>query len=152
MIKKALIIFSILLFSCINVYGKQYKSIEIFDINKNNVIKNIESSSEIEKQVKNYLQNIKGIYGKFNPIPDKGYMIKIPLDTPIAIQNTWISSFIDEVIMIFPENEPPYLMVLDNEERSIFLSFNGDTNTLLKYLNFNAKNSITLSDFKLKST
>lgn len=136
MIKKALIIFSILLFSCINVYGKQYKSIEIFDINKNNVIKNIESSSEIEKQVKNYLQNIKGIYGKFNPIPDKGYMIKIPLDTPIAIQNTWISSFIDEVIMIFPENEPPYLMVLDNEERSIFLSFNGDTNTLLKISKF----------------
>ncbi|WP_051541968.1 hypothetical protein [Clostridium lundense] len=152
MIKKALIILSILLFSCTNVYGEEYVSIEIFDINKNNVVKRSESSPKIEKEIEKYLQNIKGIYEKFNPIPDKGYMVKIPLDTPIMIQNKWINSFIDEVIIIFPENETPYLMVLDNEERTLFLSFDGDTDILLKYLNFTPESSVNLFNFKLKST
>lgn len=152
MIKKVFMILSILLFPCVNVYAKEYKSIEIFYINTSSIVKKIESSPKIEKEIESYLQNIKGIYGKFNPIPKKGYMVKIPLDTPIMVQNQWINSFIDEVIIIFPENESPYLIVFDNKERIIFFTFDGDTNVLCKYLKFNPESSMNLFNIKLIST
>lgn len=141
MIKKGIIILFIVLFSSIKVSALENVNIELFDINKGCVVNRIESNSTIQKEVESYLKNITGIFSKLNPVPDKGYMLKIPLDTPVMIQNQWLNTFVDEVIIIFPEQEKPYLMVFDNKDRTLFFYFKGDINVLLKNINFDNKTS-----------
>ena len=77
---------------------------------------------------------------KFNPIPDKGYVINIPFETPVKVKNQWLNAFVDEVFIIFPEQEKPYLMVSDNKIELSFLSFEGNIDLLLKNINFHPLN------------
>ena len=53
------------------------------------------------------------------------------------MQGQWINGFINEVIIVFPEEETtPFLMVFENQDRLLCFTFSGDTETLLKNLNF----------------
>lgn len=139
MLKKIAIILLIIFLCPVKVSAFESTTIEIFDINKGYVIKKVDSTPVIQNQVNNCLKGITGIYSKFNPIPNKGYMIKIPFDTPIALQNQWVNAFIDEVIIIFPEQEERYIMVFDNRDKTLFFGFEGDVDGLLKNLNFYPK-------------
>lgn len=136
MFKKMLtvLIFTFLIFT--KAYAAENPHIEIFDIKKDSVIKEIISNNKLQKEAKNSLNGITCIYGKFKPIPNSGYIIKIPLDSPIKVENKCLKAFIDEVMIIFPEEEPPYLMVFDNEDRFIFLNFKSNINSIKKLLNF----------------
>lgn len=135
MFKKFILTLFIIFLSFTNVSALQNANIEVFDIDKGIVIKNIKSNSKIEEEMENCLKEITGVLTKFNPIPNKGYMVKIPLESPVRIDNKWLSAFIDEVIIIFPEDEKPYLMVLDNKDKTLFFNFKGNTDCLLKSIN-----------------
>ena len=52
--------------------------IEIFDVEKGQVIMRIEPSSKVQKQAESYLNGITGMYVKAKPFPDKGHIIKYP--------------------------------------------------------------------------
>lgn len=134
MVKKLTIaLFTVFVLS-INVSAEDVGNIEIFDLNKESVIKVVKSDTEIEREVEDCIKNIKGIVTKFNPIPDNGYMIKIPLETPIMIDNQLLKSFVDEVIIILPKGENPYLMLFDNKDRALFFTFEKKLDSLLKRL------------------
>lgn len=135
MIKKGIVVLLIVLFSSINVSALENTNIELFDINEGCVVKMIESTPTIQKEVENSLKGITGLFAKFNPIPDKGYMIKIPLETPVIIKNQWINTFVDEVVIVFPEEEKPYLMVFDGKDRTFFFSFKCNIKELLENMN-----------------
>lgn len=139
MLKKVLIIFMILFLTSTKVLAVENIDVEIFDINKNCVIKTVQVDSSVQRQVEEYFKGITGIYAKFDPIPDKGYMVRVPLEKPVMIKNKWINTFVEETIIIFPQNEKAYLMVFDNKDRVLFFSFEGNTNLLLKNLNFHLK-------------
>jgi len=117
-----------------NVYAEDITNIEIFNITQGKVIKVLPSDSKFEKIATDYLKGIKGIYGKFNPIPNKGYAIRIPLESPVKIDEKWFDALINEVIIMFPDGEPPFLVVTDNESRLVCLGFQGNTDKLLKKL------------------
>ena len=136
MLKKTAIILIILFFTSINVYGSGIRDIEIFDITKGKVIKVTDSKPKIQKIAIGYLHEISGVYGKFNPIPDNGYAIRIPLESSVKVESKWLNVTVDEVIIIFPEGEPPFLMLTDNENRLFCFNFKGDTKKLLKSLAF----------------
>lgn len=140
MFKKIVIILITILLTSAQVSAYENINIEIFDINKECVVKKVHSNPAIQKEVELYLKGITDIYTKFNPIPNKGYMIKIPLEVPIAVQNKWISTFVDEVIIIVPEGQGRYLMVFDNKDRALFFTFEGNVDVLLKSLHFRLKN------------
>ncbi|WP_315118170.1 hypothetical protein [uncultured Clostridium sp.] len=137
MFKKVTVLLITFILISSNVSAKTNIDIEIFDISKEKVIMNVPSNPTMQKEVENYLEGIKSMYCKFNPIPDKGYMIKIPLENPAMVQNEFINTFVDVVIIIFPKGEEPYLMVFDDKDRMIFFTFQGDTDTLIKSLNLN---------------
>lgn len=139
MIKKVVIILIIILSASTNVLSLEHINIEIFDINKECVIKRIPSNSTIQQEAINYLKGITNVYCKFNPVPSKGYMIKIPLESPVMIQNQWLNAFVDQAVILFPEQEEPYLMVFDNEDKLLFFCFEGKTEVLLRNLNFQLK-------------
>ncbi len=142
-----LILFSVLLAALISKSGhpehKVYKPVEIFDISKECVVKKTQLTPEIQKEVRNCLGAITNIYTRLNPIPQKGFMVKIPLSPSIAVKNQWLNTLADEVIIIFPEQSVPYLMIFEDGSKPLFLTFEYNTDVLLKSLNFDPERSIT---------
>lgn len=110
------------------------KDIELFDIAKGSVIKKIKSDIQVQKEVFMYLNSITGMYPKVNALPNSGYIIRIPLDNSYKIKNFWIDSFIDEIFIIFKTGSTPYLLLLDDKKRPLFLNFNKKTTNLLNLL------------------
>lgn len=141
MMKRIILIFLIIIFTATSVFAKGLENIEIFDINQSKVVKTAESSPAIQKEVKSYLEGITGIYGRINPIPDKGYMIKIPLEPSLRIENQWLNSVVEEVIILVPEGQKPYLLVFDNENKALFFTFEVKIDKLVKSLHYKHKNT-----------
>jgi len=141
MFKKAIIILIIVLLTPINVNAEEVRNIEIFDITEGRVVKVVKLNSVIQKEVKEYLLGIVDVYAKSDPIPTKGYAIKIPLEPSIKIETKWINSVVDEVIIIFPDEEGPeqFLMIFEDENKLVCFTFVGNTKLLLKNLNFQIK-------------
>jgi hypothetical protein len=115
-------------------------NIEIFDINKGSVIKEIQVNDFAIAEGEKFLQGITGMYVKVNAFPDSGYIIKVPFKPNIKVENQWLNGnnikYVDKFFVIFPQKGVPYLLVLDEKERPYFYYFNGDLEKLLKYLDF----------------
>ena len=117
-----------------------YGSIEIFDINKGAVIQKVQTNPSVQKEVEGYLKGITGMYIKVKAFPEKGYIIRVPLEPSAEVKNHWLNDYginsVDEVFILFPENGKPYLMVLDEKKRPLFYNFEDDTDILMENLNF----------------
>ena len=136
MLKKAIIFIAVTLMMPTIVFASSQINIEIFDIGKSTVVKEVKSTPEIQKEAENYLKGIKGLYVKLSPIPLKGFMIKIPFETPVLVQNEYLKDFVEQVILIFPEQQAPYLLFLDEDQRPQVYYFKGETDNLLKMLDY----------------
>lgn len=134
MFKRLIISLIVVLFLPINVHAEVHNNIEIFNINQGKVERVIQANPKIQEMVTDYLHGIKGLYSKFNPIPDRGYAVKIPLNPSIKVEGRWLNALVDEVIIMFPENEESFLMVFENGGRLLCFEFKGDRNILLKEL------------------
>ncbi|MBU3197459.1 hypothetical protein KPL26_12395 [Clostridium algidicarnis] len=150
MLKKMVIILIIILSFPIKALSIENINIEIFSVDNGSVIRNTQSNSNIQNEAKRYLKNITAVYAKLNPVPADGYMIKIPLEYPLEIKNQWVHSFVDEVVIILPKGESPYLLIFDNKDNPLFFTFKGNINKLLKSLNFEISSSkdIFINSFK----
>ncbi len=119
---------------------QRIKDIEIFDISKGEVIKTYRPDEFTQKQVEKILKSITGIYVKIKPFPDKGHIIRIPLSPSIAVHNGLLNDYginsVDEVFLLFPGEENPYLLVIDDKYRPHFYHFNEKTDELLKNFDF----------------
>jgi hypothetical protein len=138
MIKRAFMIFVIVLLSSINIHAQTYNDVEIFDITQGKVVKVVKSNSAFQKEAVTYLENINGVYPKFNPIPEKGHAIRVPLTPSVKIQNNWTNTLVHEVIIMFPDEQGshPFLMFFEDDDKLMCFEFKGDTVNLLKLLNF----------------
>ncbi|SHG64547.1 hypothetical protein [Ornithinibacillus halophilus] len=123
-------------FNLSTVYAKVNNDIEIMDIEENKIIKKIPTDSNIQLETEKVIKDINGFVKAFKPIPDKGYMIKIPLDPSYHLENKWINTIIDEVILIIPETEKPFLLTFDDENNPYFFTFQIKIDNLLKTLEF----------------
>lgn len=106
-----------------HILAEVNSQIEIFEIEKGTVI-TVPSNDLFQLEAVNILKDIKDVYKKLNPIPNKGMMVKIPVNPMIPIQNQWMNSLIDEVIIFFPEDDEPYIMTYDDENNFYFFSIN----------------------------
>lgn len=134
MFKELIISFVVILSLSFNVNAQANKNIEIFNINQGKVERVIQSNSKIQQVVENYLNGIDGIYAKFNPIPEKGYAVRIPLEPSFKLEGKHINTIVDEVIIMFPEDEESFLMIFEDGERLLCFGFKGDRKLLLKEL------------------
>ena len=117
--------------------------IEIYNIDKEEVVKKHKSSAEAEALALGILRSITSLYIDITPIPRSGYIIRIPFKTPVELNRYWSETrninYIDSVYLFFPEDtrRAPYLMILDNNARPIFFNYDLDIKPFLKMLNFN---------------
>ena len=143
MLNKILVIlFSLLCFSTETIKGKPLENIEVFDINQQSIVKLAPNDYEIQRLVHNYIQGIDGLYSKFNPIPDKGYAIKIPLSPAIIDKNKGIKVPIEQVILMCPENDSPFLMLLEDENKTSCFTFKGSSLLLLENIDYEPSSTI----------
>jgi hypothetical protein len=118
------------------VNAQNTKNIELFDIEKNEIITTTPTNSKIQLEAEKIIKEIDCVVKKFDPIPDKGYMIKIPLDPSYHLENKWVNALIDEVIVIIPEKEEAFLLIFDDENKPCFFTFQTKIDTLLNTLDF----------------
>ncbi|WP_010281266.1 hypothetical protein [Bacillus timonensis] len=134
--RKVIVCFFIFQLISTNGIAQTNQQIQIFDINQAKVVKHVAINPNIHQEVETFLKNINGVYVKYNPIPAKGIMIRIPVEPTIMIRNKWFDDLVDEVTIIFPEQEKPYLMLFDDENKPYFLTFKGNTAKILELMNF----------------
>ncbi|MGM9923848.1 MAG: hypothetical protein ACI35R_06325 [Bacillus sp. (in: firmicutes)] len=134
MIKK--IILCLLVLQVCSVHANASSpSIEIFDVQKGKVTRKVEAHPAIQRDAKTYLAGITGIYGEMDPIPKRGFMVKVPLAPNVMVKNEWLHALVDEMIIIFSGEEEPYILIFDEENRPYFLTCKGNTVELLIKLN-----------------
>lgn len=136
MLKKILVYIFAFHFIATNAMAQTNLQIEIFDIQQGKVIKYVQKDTDIQEEVGKLLEGITGVYVHHNPIPNKGWMIRIPLEPNIMTKNQWFDDLVDEVIIIFTGQESPYLMMFDGENKPYFFTFEGNTANLMALLNF----------------
>ncbi|MEH7344635.1 hypothetical protein V7122_12315 [Bacillus sp. JJ1532] len=105
---------------------EQGEKIEVYHIDEAKVIKEIPSTATIHLEAEKYLSNISGVYKKINPIPNKGFIVRIPLRPPLEVQNQWIHTLVDEMSIFYPIGEDPYIMIFDDENNVYFFTIDGN--------------------------
>jgi hypothetical protein len=133
------VVLLIILFHSTVVHAEEFKYAEIFDPKQNKVVKVVQLNTEIHDMVARWIKNIEGIYGKNDPISDDGYAIKIPLDPTVKVEGKWLNALVNEVYIIIPENDPPFFMIFEDENKLCCFPFNGNIDTLSKSLDFKLK-------------
>lgn len=108
--------------------------IEVFNVSQGKVVNRIQSTDEIQIDTQKYLEGITGMYPKVNAFPVDGYIARIPLEMPVMLQSQWLKYIVNEVFVIFPAKEKPYLLILDEKSRPEFYTFKGDTDRMQKAL------------------
>ncbi|MGN7296049.1 hypothetical protein [Ferdinandcohnia sp. SAFN-114] len=138
MIKKVLVFLFIFQLLSTSGIAQTNQQIQILDIDQDKVIKTVQlTNADVQQEVEKFLKGITGVYAKYNPIPSNGYMVRIPLEPTIMIRNKWFDDLVDEVTIILPSQEDPYLMLFNDENQPFFLTFEGNTEKLLEILDFN---------------
>ena len=123
------------LFNLFIVSAESITNIELLDIEQNKII-TIQAKPKIQLEAKKIIKEVNGVVKKINPFPNKGYMVKIPLKPPLQLESKWVNALIVEVIIIIPEDEKPYLLLFDDENKPYFFTFKTDIDTLLNTLEF----------------
>ncbi|RPF55857.1 hypothetical protein [Aquisalibacillus elongatus] len=128
-------LFSLML-NPINMDGEQELKVEVFDIQNEEVVKTVPHSSDIQQEAEIILNNIDDLYKGISPIPENGFMVKIPLRPNIELNNDWLNTTVDTIIVIFPENEKPYVLTFDEQDKPYVFWFQADTEPLLQYIEY----------------
>ncbi|GAA3313263.1 hypothetical protein GCM10020331_002990 [Ectobacillus funiculus] len=78
-------------------------------------------NTDLQQEIEKFLEGITGICVKYNPIPNKGFMIRIPLEPNIKVRNQWFNDLVDEVtIIFFRSRETIFNGFFDDEKQTIF--------------------------------
>lgn len=110
--------------------------IQIFDISKGKVVKKLKTSPAFQDQAVQIISSITGLYAKVKPLPEKGYIVRVPVNPALKVQNQYINATIDKIYVIFTENEPPFVLILDRSQKPFVYNFSWNTDELVKLLDF----------------
>lgn len=113
-------------------------SIEIFDIGRGRVTKTVPPNGKSRTEAKKILKGITGLYVKANPLPEKGFIVKVPFQPGIEVKNQWFSEYglnpVEKMFIVFPQDDEPFILVLDYKERPYLFIFEEKTDILLDIL------------------
>jgi hypothetical protein len=117
--------------------GEDMDEVQIFDIGKGKVVKRMKSTPSFQEQARQIISSITGMYAKVKPFPEKGYIVRIPVNPALRVQNEYMNATIDRIYVIFTEDEPPIVLILDSSEKPFVYNFSWNTEELERQLDFN---------------
>lgn len=137
MIKSILLLLCISLFFNIQNIAAANATVKVLDIESSTVIKEIQNSSDVDRDAEKAIQSIKRVTVEANPVPKQGYLIKIPLTKSLKVKNKWFEDIVSEVLLIYnPSSKKQGKIILYNDENTpIFFDIEYDFSDLLKKLN-----------------
>jgi hypothetical protein len=117
----------LLIFSC-PVYSNAApaKNVEIFNVSKREVTDTLAPNEKIQKEAEKMIKQITGVYKTLDPLPKTGYMVKIPLEPSVPVNNQWVHGYLDEVIVIIPDKHSSHILVFDDENNPHFLTYKNE--------------------------
>ncbi|GAA0182293.1 hypothetical protein SH2C18_46980 [Clostridium sediminicola] len=121
------------------ICAPNYKYVEIFNPKQDKVVKVVQLTPEINDMISNWVMNIENFYGNLDPITDDGYAIKIPFNSSVQVETDVLNANIKEVFILIPENELPFYLVFENNDKVSCFAFNGDIEELSRALDFKLK-------------
>jgi len=110
--------------------------IQIFDISKGKVVKKLKTTDAVQKQAEQIINSITGLYAKVQPFPEKGYIVRIPVNPALKVRNQFINATIDKIYVIFTKEEPPFVLILDSSDKPFVYNFDCRIDELVRYLDF----------------
>ena len=110
--------------------------IQIFDVGKGNVVKKMKSTPTLQAEAEKVINSITGLYVKVQPLPEKGYIVRIPMSPPMTVQSRYINAIVDKIYVIFTKNNPPIVLILDSRNKPFVYNFSSSTEALKKNLGF----------------
>lgn len=120
---------------------------EVFDIQKGEVVKTINHSASLQKEVENWLSSIAGPVGSMRIEPINGIGIKIELAPPLKVENQWLNGTVTEVVLLLSQTETyyPTLLIFTKEHQVAAVNIQYDLGKFLIMHNlyheqFNLKN------------
>lgn len=126
---------NVISFLC-SISTNEYKDIEIFDISQGKIVKKLQSNEEIQNNVLQFVKDITGLYVNVKPFPEAGYIMRVPINPPVQVENQWVQEqgveTVNELYLLFPKEDEPFILILNDENRPFFFKYKGDTKSFLK--------------------
>ncbi|TYR81597.1 hypothetical protein FZC66_07110 [Priestia megaterium] len=113
--------------------GQQTK-VEVFQIDAGKVVRSENKTDLVQQEAEKSLASITGVFKKVNPLPNTGYLVKVPLDPAVQINHQTLSTLANEAVFVISTEQQPVIMLYDNENRVYFFEFNHDLSALRKEL------------------
>jgi len=99
---------------------QSYDSVQVFDVNQGHVVKTINNSKKIQRQVKRILKEVYEFAPELQPDMKAKYIIRIPVkqgtsvtinQTSLSINELFIFYYVDKepLLLVFDENKKPFL-------------------------------------------
>ncbi|MGN7941978.1 hypothetical protein [Virgibacillus sp. 6R] len=112
--------------------------IKVLDIKSNSVIKEAETSVEMDDEVIKAIKSIKRVTVQASPIPQEGYLIKIPLTKSVKVENKWFNDIISEVLIVSgPTMKQDRIILYNDENVPLFFDIEYKLPVLKKKLKLN---------------
>ncbi|WLC69830.1 hypothetical protein KTC96_18160 [Clostridium estertheticum] len=141
MSKKILIVMSLfimLLHSTVaSAIGIKY--VQIFDPKQDKVVKVVQLNDEIHNMVVSSIKDVDSLYAKSKPLTDDGYAIRVPISPAVMLQGKCLNALVDNVYIIIPQNDAPFFMIFEDDNKLLCFPFKGNVTALSKILDFKLK-------------
>lgn len=111
------------------------KNVEIFNVSKREVTDTLTPNKKIQREAEKMIKQITGVYKSLDPLPKTGYMVKIPLEPNILVNNQWIQGYLDEVIVIIPDKRTSHILVFDDENNPRFFTYENEQQPPMELFN-----------------
>ena len=135
-----IVVLIIILMHSTIISAEGFNHIEIFDAKQDKVVKVVQSNKEIHDMVAGWINGVDSIYAKNDPVTNDGYAIKISLEPAVKVHGKALNSLVNEIYIIIPENDPPFFMAFEGENKLSCFPFKEENiNILLKSLDFKSK-------------
>ncbi len=117
------------------VSAQQTTDLEVYDIEKEQIVKRIPNTPEIQQDITQYLKTINQAVPPLGQVPKKGKMVRIPLQPPAPIENQWIKGTLYEVFLILLPDRDPFIIVYDESRKPYLLQSSYVPQHIVKLVN-----------------
>ncbi|PWK16350.1 hypothetical protein [Tumebacillus permanentifrigoris] len=108
------------------------EKIQVYDVKKQEVVKKIENTEQLQAEAKKWLGSITGPSPRVNMGADKGLLVKIPMDPPTRVDNEWLAAQITEINLILRPGDKPALLLYSDQNQAQVFEFTHDVTKFLK--------------------
>lgn len=111
--------------------SEAHPQIEVFDIEKGEVIDRIENTEAIQDEMNRCLASLDDLNSDFYFEPQDGVMLSIPITPTKKINSSWVTHQVSEVQLIISPKEKPRLLLYSDQGDPFYVQVGDDLVSLV---------------------